>query len=124
MPGVASNLHRHEWIKHGTCSGREAEDYFKEAAELARQVNRSGVGHFFTANQGRRVTLRQIRFKVDESFGKGSGKRVEMLCRQGMITELWFHLRGESEELSELLKDGKKARSRCRKGRIDSAGFR
>ena len=124
MPGVASYLHRHEWIKHGTCSGRDAESYFKEAAELTTQVNRSRLGHFFTANQGKRVTLRQIRFKVDESFGKGSGRRVEMLCRRGMITELWFHLRGEGKELSELLKNGKKARSRCRKGRIDSIGYR
>jgi ribonuclease T2 len=124
MPGAASNLHRHEWIKHGTCSGEEPEAYFRQAIMLTKQVNDSKVGRFFAANTGRVVTLKQIRFKVDESFGKGSGKQVEMLCKKGMITELWFHLKGEGEDLSLLLKGGKKARSRCRKGRIDSAGFR
>ncbi len=124
MPGAASNLHRHEWIKHGTCSGEEPEAYFKRAIDLTKQVNGSKVGRFFADNTGRVVTLRQIRFKVDESFGRGSGKQVEMLCKKGMITELWFHLKGEGDELSALLKGGKKARSRCRKGRIDSAGFR
>ena len=124
MPGVASGLHRHEWIKHGSCSGEEPEAYFKKAIDLTRQVNDSKVRYFFVANTGRVVTIGQIRFKVDESFGKGSGKRVEMRCRKGMITELWFHLGGEGDKLSTLLEGGKKSRSRCRKGRIDSAGFR
>jgi ribonuclease T2 len=124
MPGAASNLHRHEWIKHGTCSGEKPEAYFRRAIVLTKQLNDSKVGRFFAANTGRVVTLKQIRFKVDESFGKGSGKRAEMLCKKGMITELWFHLKGEGDDLSMLLKSGKRAKSRCRKGRIDSAGFR
>ena len=123
MPGSASNLHRHEWIKHGTCSGLDPESYFREAVSLTEQVNRSKVGEFFRSNIGKKVTLRQIRFKVDESFGKGSGKKVEMLCHRGLITELRFHLGNGSGALSELLKNGQKVRSRCRQGRIDRAGL-
>ena len=124
MPGSASNLHRHEWVKHGTCYRSDPESYFREAISLTEQVNRSKIGLFFSQNIGKTVTLKQIRFKVDESFGKGSGKKVEMKCNKGMVTELWFHLGNGSGELSQLLKKGKSVRSRCHKGRIDRAGFR
>lgn len=124
MPGVSSNLHRHEWIKHGTCYGTGPEAYYSEAISLVRQVNHSKLGQFFANNQGKMVTLRQVRFKVDESFGRGSGKRVELRCKNGMITELWFHLGYGDDELSDLLKKGRSVRSRCQRGRIDRAGFR
>ena len=42
MPAVLSGLERHEWIKHGTCFGGEANAYFN-AAGLAEQVNASPV---------------------------------------------------------------------------------
>ena len=124
MPGVSSNLHRHEWIKHGTCHGTAPEVYFSEAVSLAKQVNNSKLGRFFASNQGKMVTLQQVRFKADESFGRGSGKRVELRCKNGMITELWFHLGYGEDDLSDLLKKGKRVRSRCQRGRIDRAGFR
>ncbi len=124
MPGVSSNLHRHEWVKHGTCYGTDAEVYFSEAVSLVKQVNHSKLGQFFANNQGKIVTLQQVRFKVDESFGRGSGKRVELRCKNGMITELWFHLGYGEDELSTLLKEGKPVRGRCQRGRIDRAGFR
>ena len=31
MPGVHSNLHKHEWYKHGTCYGTDAETYFSDS---------------------------------------------------------------------------------------------
>ncbi len=124
MPGFASHLQRHEWIKHGTCYGTSPEVYYSEAISLVQQVNDSKLGHFFRSNQGKVVTLQQVRFKVDESFGKGSGKRAELRCKNGMITELWLHLGYGDDELSTLLKKGKPIRSRCQKGRIDRAGFR
>ncbi|MEA3490894.1 MAG: hypothetical protein U9R27_03250 [Campylobacterota bacterium] len=124
MPGVMSNLHRHEWIKHGTCYGTDANSYYAEAISLSQQVNRSKLSRFFANNQGRVVTLEQVRFKADESFGRGAGKRVELRCKSGMITELWFHLGYGGDDLSTLLKGGKVVRSRCQRGLIDRAGFR
>ncbi len=124
MPGVDSHLDRHEWVKHGTCYGGDAESYFQKAISLVSQVNRSKVGRFFALNTGKVVTIEQIRFKVDESFGKGSGKQVEMLCQDGMITELWLHLGGEDDDLATSLKKAESVHSRCRQGRIDRAGYR
>ncbi len=123
MPGFSSNLHKHEWVKHGTCYGTSAEQYYSDAVSLTSQVNYSKVGAFFIRNIGKRVTLKQVRHQFDSSFGTGSGKKIEMKCKNGLITELWLHLGGEDEKLSERLKKGKTIRSRCQRGFIDKAGF-
>lgn len=123
MPGFASNLHKHEWIKHGTCYGTDANSYYKDAINLVKQMNDSKVGHFFKNNIGKRVTLQQVRSLFDRSFGLGTGKRVEMLCKKGLVTELWLHLGSGSDNIATLLKRGKVTRSRCFSGLIDRAGF-
>ena len=123
MPASASNLQKHEWIKHGTCSGMSAQKYYAHAIELTKQVNQSKVGQFFTQNIGKTVTLQQVRFKMNESFGKESGKKLELRCRNGLITEIWIHLGNEGESLQTLLKGGKDVNSRCKQGKIDRVGF-
>jgi len=123
MPGVTSNLHRHEWIKHGTCYGTDAEHYFAKAISLLEQFKQAEVSEFFSKNIGKRVTLKQIRKHFDQSFGTGTGKRVEMRCHKGLVTELWLHLAGKSDSLGTLLRNGKEIHSRCNRGVIDKAGF-
>ncbi len=123
MPGVNSNLHRHEWIKHGTCYGTDAQDYFEKAVHLTEQVNRSKVSSFFLRNMGKSVTLQQVRYQFDSSFGKGTGKRVELRCYKGLISELWLHLGSEGEDLASMLRNGKAIYSRCQKGIVDRAGY-
>ncbi len=123
MPGFNSNLHRHEWIKHGTCYGTDAKQYYEDAVNLVEQLNDSKVGVFFSKNIGKHVTLQQIRALFNRSFGAGSGKRVELKCKGGLITELWLHLGSGSDDLGILLAKGKKIRSRCQGGMLDKAGF-
>jgi len=123
MPGVASNLHRHEWYKHGTCYKESASRYFGQAQSWLTQLNESKVGRFFANNAGKVVTLQQVRYLFNQSFGKGSGKRVELRCQKGLISELWLHLGAKNSSLEEALKEGKPVHSRCQKGRIDKAGF-
>ncbi len=123
MPGVDSNLHRHEWIKHGTCYGKDAETYFKDAIALTNEVRNSDVARFFQKNVGKRITIQRLREMVERSFGKGTGSRVELRCNRGLISEIWLHLDGEGDSLSRLLKDGKKVYSRCKRGMIDREGF-
>ena len=123
MPGFASNLHKHEWIKHGTCYGTNANKYYEDAIGLVLQMNDSKVGNFFRQNIGKRVTLQQIRAVFNRSFGVGTGKRVVLKCKNGLVTELWLHLGAGSDDLATLLKQGTQTRSRCQGGLIDKAGF-
>ncbi|BAF71938.1 conserved hypothetical protein [Sulfurovum sp. NBC37-1] len=123
MPGFSSNLHRHEWIRHGTCYGKDAEHYFRDIIALMEQFEQSGVNEYFVKNQGKRVTLAQVRHLFDRRFGPGSGKRVEMKCRQGLVTELWLHLGSKGDDLASMLKNGKPVRSRCQSGIVDRAGY-
>ena len=122
MPGLSSNLHRHEWIKHGTCYGTDAEQYFSDAIALTQAVRQSKIADFFRKFSGKRVTLQRVRELFDEAYGKDSGKSVELRCNRGMIIELWLHL-GSGDTLSEMLRNGKRVRSRCNRGIIDRAGY-
>ena len=123
MPGFSSELHKHEWVKHGTCYGTGPQEYFEDAVSLVEQFNDSKVVDFFTKNIGKQVTLKQVRHLFDRSFSVGAGKRVEMRCKNGLITELWLHLGSGSNDLATLLQRGKPIRSRCQKGLIDRVGY-
>ncbi|PHS40376.1 MAG: hypothetical protein COB07_04575 [Sulfurovum sp.] len=123
MPGFASNLHKHEWIKHGTCYASDANTYYEDAIALLRQVNDSKVGSFFSKHIGKRVTLPQVRAVFNRSFGVGAGKRVVLKCKKGLVTELWLHLGSGSTDIATLLKEGTQTRSCCQGGFIDKAGF-
>ncbi len=123
MPGYASNLHRHEWVKHGTCYGTTANEYYQDAMNLLKQVNNSQVQNYFKENIGRVVYLKDIRKIFDKAFGVGAGEHVTMRCKNGLITELWLYLGHGSSELKELFKGGERPKSSCQKGRIDAVGF-
>ncbi len=124
MPGFASQLHKHEWVKHGTCYGKDANGYYGDAVSLINQVNNSALGKFFSQNIGKKITLKQVRMVADRAFGGGAGNRIELQCRKGLVTELWLHLGSGETDLSALLAKGKKVRGRCKSGRVDKAGFR
>ena len=123
MPGFSSDLHKHEWIKHGTCYGKDENRYYADAISLIDQVNSSALGKFFTQNIGKKISLKQVRTIADKSFGRGAGNRIELQCKKGLITELWLHLGSGGTDLKTLLAKGKKTNSRCKQGRIDKAGF-
>jgi len=123
MPGFASDLHKHEWVKHGTCYGTEANRYFSDAISLVKQVNGSALGTLFENKIGKYVSLKEVRALSNKTFGQGAGKRVVLQCKNGLITELWLQLGTGSDDLATLLKHGKPMYSRCKGGRIDKAGY-
>jgi len=123
MTGYNSNLHKHEWIKHGTCYGTDADTYYNNAMDLMMQINNSKVQDFFANNIGNKVTLKDIRKQFDREFGKGAGEHVTMNCNKGLITELWIHLGTGSNKLKDLLTKGETPKSRCHKGRVDAVGY-
>jgi ribonuclease T2 len=101
MPGTASLLERHEWAKHGTCSGMDQEGYFRTSLDLLDALNRSGLADFVATNAGRDVTFRQFCDAVRDTLGEAATGAVEAESRRVTeggrprfyLTELRFWLR-------------------------------
>ncbi len=126
MPAAKSGLQNHEWKKHGTCYGKDPKGYFRDAINLTKQVNSSDIANLFAKSVGKTLSLDQIRRAVDKSFGRGAGRKVKLKCKNGLITELWFNLNGKIDKdskLSDLLKNAKRAKGGCKRGRVDEVGF-
>jgi ribonuclease T2 len=123
MPGYSSNLHKHEWIKHGTCYKTNADSYYNDAMNLLTEINNSQVQKFFVKNIGKKVSLKEIRKIFDKEFGKDAGEHVTINCQKGLITELWVYIGSGSNKLKDLIKRGETPRSRCHKGYIDAVGY-
>lgn len=126
MPGVASYLHRHEWIKHGTCYSTTPEEYYRESIILTEQINASPVRDLFADNIGQTISSVEIKTMFDEAFGAGAGDKIQVKCDEGMIVELWINLNGSIDDgsrISDLLKNAHPAASSCSGGVIDPVGF-
>ena len=128
MPGTASSLERHEWIKHGTCYSDGPEEYFSESLKLLEQVNSSALRDKLTANIGTTIDRNTVIGLFENSFGSGTGKFMGLRCdRGGRLTEIWINLYGKIEDstrLAELLQNARPGRSNCRNTiMIDASGF-
>ena len=117
MPGFSSNLQRHEWIKHGTCYSPDPETYYADSIRLAKAIDKGSVDELLTSMKGKKVSLKQIRQAMEDSFGKAAAKSVGMRCdRKNQLTELWIGLKGDpaTSSLKEMLEAGKKQSSNCK----------
>jgi ribonuclease T2 len=71
----------HEWYAHGTCSGVTPPEYFSIATQLVPEAT-AVLDPVFTQAAGRRLSSRTVREAFDTRFGKGSGDRVTLSCRE------------------------------------------
>jgi ribonuclease T2 len=132
MPGTRSDLERHEWIKHGTCSGKGQQDYFADAVRLLREVNASPVQALFAKSVGSELTSGRIRDAFDAAFGAGAGERVRVSCvsdhGRRLIGEITLGLTGPIEPGSSLssllLAASPTSNAGCPKGTVDAVGLR
>jgi ribonuclease T2 len=132
MPGTASFLERHEWIKHGTCHGGEggADGYFDDTLTLVEAINGSEVAELFAGNVGAVVTSAQIRAAFDNAFGEEAGERVQVQCTgdggRTLIQELRIALGGvvtPEASLGELMRAAAPLSAGCPQGVVDPAGL-
>jgi ribonuclease T2 len=94
MPGTQSNLHRHEWIKHGTCYPGSPEEYFVESMALLDAFNKSPVQALIASNIGKQVAIKEIDEALSD-FGSDAGEKVEVKCSNSLLGELWVNLKGD-----------------------------
>lgn len=131
MPGSQSNLHRHEWIKHGTCyNGEPAEGYYKDSIKLMRALNSSPIRDLFANNIGKEITSTQIREAFDNHFGGGARDKIKIACkkdgRRRLITEITIALKGDLDELTmgdAMLAAANANNVGCTKGVVDPVGL-
>ena len=130
MPGARSFLHRHEWVKHGTCYDQDPEVYYQDSLTLMRAINASPLRDLFAGSIGKQVNGNQIRRAIEAGFGEGAGKRVRIACkrdgRRMIITELTLGLRGrisDETELADLIAAAPPTRPGCPLGIIDRVGL-
>lgn len=131
MPGTRSGLHKHEWVKHGTCyDGAGPEQYFADALHLMDALNRSEVRKLFVTRTGKQLTGSQIRAAFDKSFGAGAGDRVRISCKtdqdRRLIVELTIGLTGtisSTSRMSDLIAASHPTEPGCPSGIVDAIGL-
>ncbi len=134
MPGFASNLQLHEWYKHGSCYGTSPDRYFQDAMRLQDRINSSKVRDLFVNNIDKKIDETDIRNSFELSFGKGSGNKVTIECKQDvdpsnrqLITELQINLSGKIDNntsINTLIAAGKNSqKNSCIRGEVDRAGI-
>lgn len=129
MPGTQSHLERHEWLKHGTCSGASADTYFGRAVLFLDTINNSAVGRLFGSRIGNRLDGTAIRNAFDTAFGAGAGDRVRIACTQDgdrrLISEITIGLRGDvlgTGSIGELIAASRPTDPGCNGGIVDRVG--
>jgi len=98
MPSMRydSGLERHEWWKHGTCSGATPDAYFTQAMNLLDQVNASNFVHGYlrgVLRSGKPTTKKALKAAFDSSFGKDASTKIKVNCDgNGNLTEIQISL--------------------------------
>ncbi len=131
MPGYRSNLHRHEWYKHGTCmQGYSAEQYFRVSLDLLDQLNGSTVRDLTADNINRELKFRAYDAAYTRAFGREAAKRFILDCYRDdgrrIIHEFKLSIRGnlkEETDLGTLLSAGQSVGRSCPGGIVDPVGL-
>lgn len=131
MPGSASCLDRHEWLKHGTCSGLAADAYFDAAARLTEEFQATRLAGVLQRSVGREIPLLQLISAFENEFGAESGAALTVTCRKAggraYLAEIRLALRRNAIDkplsANSLFLDGDPPRGGCpRNIVIDRAG--
>jgi ribonuclease I len=109
MPGVDACLERHEWYRHGTCSGLDAESYFELADNLVGQANGSRLGRYIVAHAGQTVNASDLIAQARADWGAAADGAVKFACSRGgrpALSEVRLLLKPSVQDLSGSLTAG------------------
>lgn len=134
MPGTMSGLHKHEWIKHGTCmAGANSVDYFAVSLDLMAHLNGSTLRDLLARRIGQSASAAEMRQAFEADFGEGAGKRLRVACaRDGnrqLVREITIGLSGalkpgiDRQEMMKAIAAAPPTDPGCPGGVIDPAGF-
>lgn len=114
FPGVASHLDRHEWYKHGTCSGLSPDGYFTLAMDLVEQANALVFGQVITAHAGRALSVDDLCGALTQDFGSDFLRAASVRKPGAELGEVRFALRDTDQPLAldrDHLSPGRKSMS-------------
>lgn len=132
MPGTTSSLHKHEWVKHGTCYSLSIDDYYSHSVWLVQRVNASKLQDLFQSRIGLEVTSGEIKAAFSQSFGPAAGERLRISCRRDsdsnrtLISEITIGLSGKingEKSFSDLVNAASAVTSGCPRGIVDPVGL-
>ena len=96
-PGTMSDLQRHEWTEHGTCSGLSQQNFFAPTLAMLDSINASNLGSTVSANVGGHLTLAQLQSAAALDYGTYAKVDIEFLCvtssSKSYLEEVRFHMR-------------------------------
>ncbi|AJY46728.1 ribonuclease T2 family protein [Martelella endophytica] len=130
MPGTQSNLQRHEWVKHGTCTRFTPENYFQTSVDLLEQLNGSDVAKLFQSSIGKELSADEIAKAFNGAYGRGAKDRIKISCvtdgdRQ-LIDEITIGLSDKyapGTSLEDLIQGAGSTSIGCPGGIVDAAGY-
>lgn len=93
MPGAASCLEKHEWYKHGSCSGYAADEYYNRVADLVVYVSTTKFGRFLSENAGKAVAGDALLAAFESEFGAGTRSLVSLNCTKAGGADLLLDVR-------------------------------
>ncbi len=80
MPGWGSYLERHEWYKHGICSGLTPEQYYAASSALVVKFGETALGRYLAAHVGESVSAEALFGAFELEFGAGNRGALRLFC--------------------------------------------
>jgi len=121
MPGFKSNLHRHEWIKHGTCYSKDANKYFLDALLLTKKLD-STIGEYLRANIGSKVKTINLKKVAARLIDSDIKNKIAVKCKRVILNEIWLSIKGQGSDIKKLIKNAKPIKSNCIEFIVDAPG--
>jgi ribonuclease T2 len=121
MPGATAGLDRHEWWKHGSCSGLKPGEYFAKSIALLRALSASRFARLIVQSAGETIGRKQLLDAFEAEFGRGSARALTLDCSREdgatALQEIRIRLKrrgiGQGLTAENLATSGKAARGDC-----------